>query len=457
MSRTIPQSGWWQNTGAPTAQRPVGTPAHPPVKNAAAPFWALMVFTFVLLLSPQSLIPALAPLHIAFVAAALAAGLYLMQGFARRSSVARDGREVRIAACLVAWAVVTLPLSIWPGGSIAFLFGIYLKALVIFWLLASIVDSIGKLRIVAWGLSLMALPLSASAIMSFFSGGFQTEELSRGLDRIMGYDAPLSGNPNDLALMLNLILPLTIALFLGSRNLAVRMLLAAFACMDVVAIIASYSRGGFLVLGVIGAVYLFRMYRRGRRGAALILAVLMLVSVPLLPSSYLGRLSTIVDIHADQTNSAQVRLGDSIAAASYIVRHPIAGAGIGNNILALNATRGTTWTMVHNVYLVYAVELGLPGLALFLLLLKACLNSARDARCAAEDNPELAELFPLAEALGVSLLAFAVAGFFYPDAYQFYFYYFAGLAVASKSIAARVAVPVAPRLPAFEAGWSASP
>lgn len=171
-------------------------------------------------------------------------------------------------------------------------------------------------------------------------------------------------------------------------------------------------------------------------------AGLVLVSVPLLPASYLNRLETITDIQADHTGSSRARYNDSLAAVGYIANHPVIGAGIGQDIQALNEVRGRTWTKVHDAYLEYAVDLGLPGLALFLWLLASTLRSAAEARQMTQRIPKLAGLHRLAEGLSVSLVGFAVAAFFYPDGYEFYFYYIAGLAVAARQIAA-AAVPSA--------------
>lgn len=433
--RTPTRNDWWRHDTVRLAEADAAAPepAAGPGSGSAA-FWALMAFTFVLLISPQSLIPALAPLHIALVAAAAAGFMYLLGVFSGRVPRSPFTREMRIAACLMAWAVVTLPLSLWPGGSVDFLLDIYVKALVIFWLLGSVVNTPARLRSAAWVLSLLAVPLAFSGVWSFFSGGFLAEELSRGANRIEGYDAPLTGNPNDLALMLNLILPLTIALFLDSRKAWHKYLLAGIAGLDAIAIIATYSRAGFLTLAVVCFVYLLYMLKN-RRGTALLLAGLMLLSVPLLPASYLQRLDTITDIQSDETNSAQTRLADSFAAVSYVASHPVVGAGIGQDILALNSIRGQTWTKVHDAYLEYAVDLGVPGLALFLWLLLSSLRSAQAARRMTQQQPRLSGLNRVAEGLSVSLLGFTVAAFFYPDAYEFYFYYIAGLAVAARQIA----------------------
>jgi O-antigen ligase len=115
------------------------------------------------------------------------------------------------------------------------------------------------------------------------------------------------------------------------------------------------------------------------------------------------------------------------------MQRPLVGAGIGMSILALNEAGGPRWHEVHNVYLQYAVDLGLPGLILFLLLFWGVFRQARSARKRAAAIPELRNLFLLDEGLQVSLIVFAVAGVFHPVAYHFYFYYFGGLALAARS------------------------
>lgn len=415
--------------GLPTPAARAGS-AH---RKLGWPFWLLIAFSFVLLLSPQSFIGALRPLHLAFAAAGLAALTYGFDRFRHRQPLLPMTRPTVLTLCLLGLALVTVPLSYWPGGSLSYITGLYLKTLIIFWLLSNIVDTLPKLRIVALALSLMAVPLALSGVAGFISGGFLHEELSSGLHRIAGYDAALTGNPNDLALMLNLILPLTIALFLDSRRLGWRMALLTFICLDVIAIIATFSRGGFLILGVICLAYLWKLFRRGHQRLVFATAGLLLVAVPLLPGGYMARLATITNIQSDPTHSAQVRWADSVAAAEYALQHPLVGAGVGMDVLVLNRLRGVNWTEVHNAYLQIAVELGVPGLLLFLWLFRECFKAAKSAQRLAGDNQSLQLL---SEALWISLLAFAVAGFFYPNGYKFYFYYIAGLAIAAQSVAA---------------------
>lgn len=396
------------------------------------PFRFLLAFTVVLVLAPQAYITPLRPFHLALVSVVLAALAYASDRLARGEELLPMTRATVLSLGLLALAVVTLPVAIWPAGSLHDLTKLYLKVLIVFWLLANAVDSVPKLRTVAALLTAMSVVLSLSGIASFFTGGFASEEMSHGLSRIVGYRAPLTANPNDLALMLNLLLPLAVALFFDSRRPRWRLALLLCMCLDVVAIVATYSRGGFLVLGCTGAVYLWKLYRRDRRAPAIAAGVMMLVAIPLLPGAYMARLKTVTDFHGGPTNSVQARWTDMKAAAHYAMYHPLIGAGLGMDILALNQVRGPTWTKVHDVYLQYAVELGLPGLLLFLLLLRECHRCVAQAERLARADQTLGLL---AEGLGVSLIAFTIAAVFYPDAYEFYFYYIAGLALAAHSIA----------------------
>jgi putative inorganic carbon (HCO3(-)) transporter len=420
--RPVPvgEAGTWSVTATPTSDSPV-------------PFWALFAFTFILLLSPQTLIPFLAPLRIALLSAGLAILFYVSNRFAHHMPIVRMTREIRLALLLLTWAVVTVPFSYWPGGTVTYLVGLYVKSLLVFVLLSQVITSVTRLRTLAWGLALMAIPIALSGIHNYLSGNFMQDIGSDA--RIQGYDAPLTGNPNDLALTLNLILPLAIALYQGSRKRGVRAALGALIGLMIVAIVFTFSRGGFLTLAVTLGIYLWFLCKRRGAGWAVLVVALLFAAIPFLPSTYFNRIGTITEIEADTSGSAQERWTYIKAAAVYTAYHPLVGAGAGMNMLALNEMKGPMWKEVHNVYLQYASELGIPGLLLFLLLLRGCIKSVRDVERRPGLRASAPELFYLAEGIRVSLIAFAVAALFHPVAYHFYFYYFAGLALAARSIA----------------------
>jgi O-antigen ligase len=136
----------------------------------------------------------------------------------------------------------------------------------------------------------------------------------------------------------------------------------------------------------------------------------------------------------DKTGSAQGRYRDLGIALEVVSHNPIIGVGLGQDMIALNQARGrSTWRSVHNVYLQYAVDLGVPGFLLFAWLHLLCFRSAWAVERRARKEPAVAELAPLAAGVQVSLVAFLVAAMFHPIAYQFYFFSIAGLAVALKN------------------------
>lgn len=424
---------WWRPDAVVDGGDRSGTVAlaRPGAPAGALPFWALIGFTFVLLIAPQSYFPALASARIALVTAAAAMAAHLFNRFVYRQPLTVLSRELWLVACLVGWAILTVPLSYWPGGSVSFLLNVYFKSLVIFLLLVNTVNSVKRIRQVFWTLSLLGVPLAVVGVKNFFSGAFLPEGAVK---RIIGYDAPLTGNPNDLALMLNLIFPLSVALLLITRRPLVRAILVVIICVEAAAVIFTFSRGGFVMLATLFLLYLWKFRRRAEQRWVLAVLLPLLLCLPLLVPSYLDRLATIADIESDSTGSAQERWNDWGAAVRFVLRNPIVGAGVGQGILALNEERGTLWRAVHNVYLEHAVELGIPGMVLFFMLLAGCVKSATSVQRRADRTPVFRELFYLAEGIQISLLAFAVAALFYPVGYQFYFYYMAGLAIAAKCI-----------------------
>jgi O-antigen ligase len=419
-------------------------------------FSALWLYTFILLVAPQALITPLAALRPALVVGTIAIALSLAERGRRRHGPLPRG--LALAGALLALAVVTVPVSYWPGGSVNFLTELYLKTLALFWLVTEVVDTRARLFRLVWGLALMGTVPAAVTLSNYVSGTLRGQ-------RVLGYETALGSNPNDIALLLTVLLPLALGLFALQRRASRRVLLGGVAVVLAAAVISTFSRGGFLALLV--ALILAVGIRRtrlaaGGGGGSLVAGGLLLLAAVGLPGGYLAHMATIGDIDADPTGSAQARWADMKTAMHYILAHPIVGSGIGNDILAMNEARGAKWVSVHNVYLRHGVELGLPGLALFVALLAEGLRTAGAARrqAAARGDRELAVL---ARAVWIALVTFAVAGFFSTASYHFPFYYLTGLAIAVRAVAAgaprlATAVTPAPVVPAGVAlaggaGW----
>jgi len=438
MSVPSPQE-WWRPE-APAAGRPAAGAAIAAPGPAASPvpFAALIAFTFVLLLAPQNYVPILSTIRIALLVAVISMASHVYDRLRRGQPLTIVTAEIRITGYILAWALATLPFSYWPGGSVGVLLDLYLKTLVVFMLIANTVNTTARLRIVAVALALMAVPISFSGVNAFLSGAYMGDDPAQSVKRIIGYEGALTKNPNDLALILNLIIPLTLALVFIARRAMIRAALLAAVGLQAAAVVITFSRAGFLSLASIVAAYFWAVRKRPERTWVYGGIVLLVAALPLLPGSYLTRLSTITNIEADSTGSAQNRHKQQVAAMHYVLTHPIIAAGIGMNVLALQEEMGD-WLYIHNVFLQYAADLGFPGLILYVYLLVTTFRTTGYVQTRTANASEHRDLFFLAVGIRTSLVAFTISAFFSPVAYHFQFYYFAGLATALRVVYDRLA------------------
>jgi putative inorganic carbon (HCO3(-)) transporter len=254
---------------------------------------------------------------------------------------------------------------------------------------------------------------------------------------VQGYGGVLTSNANDVALTLNIVVPIALGLALATRRRAARVALGVFIALAVAGIVVTISRAGFLFLACTFALSVARL-RRGRVWALLLLVAV--VPLVLGIDGFTDRMLTITDVHGEA--SARDRwegMGKSLEA---IVAHPLLGAGIGQGVLALNELGGPRWREVHNMYLQIALDLGLPALLVLVALVYRAIRSVHEAMTAWRARGD--ELHHVAQGLETSLIGFAAAAMFYPIAYNFFFYYLLGLAVAARRLARQAAAATAP-------------
>lgn len=177
-------------------------------------------------------------------------------------------------------------------------------------------------------------------------------------------------NPNILAVYLLLYFPLSLwASFLPQNKGRLRVFYATTAALSALCILFTWSRGAWLGLFLECLLFLIFYSRKSRR-SILLLPPLVLLSLPLLPESFRGRLFSIGDLGE---SSIRYRLQTWVGSLRMLGAHPV-GIGVGERawraIYPHFAVSGTKTVMhAHNVFLQIAVELGVMGLFLFVLLL----------------------------------------------------------------------------------------
>lgn len=388
----------------------------------------LLFLMFVIYIAPQAFISALEPLHLAKLSAAVALVAYGARVLAGRAAWTVMTTEVRLVLWLFCIALASIPFSMWPGGSLEFVIDQYSKSIVIFFLVSNLLVSMDRYRSFLWTIGVFAGFNGILGVKNYLGGVYR-------LGRIQGGASGIAGNPNDLALVMNLTLPFLFFLYATARSRFQRVVLSILIATSVGTIVITFSRAGFVTLVFL---VLWFAWVRGRDhgmgnfwkvlgGLGVILSVLALGG----PDGYGSRLVSIIDTDQDETGSAQVRWRMMVATAQGMLAHPL-GVGVNMNNLLLHDS-GLGWNTVHNIYLQVGTELGIPGFVVFLVLFYRLVTSMKMIRIRYSPDSELSRL---AEATGGAMVAFAVAGMFHPVAYHFYFYILAGLVIACQQLAA---------------------
>ncbi|MGC9333133.1 MAG: O-antigen ligase family protein [Anaerolineae bacterium] len=182
------------------------------------------------------------------------------------------------------------------------------------------------------------------------------------------------GSPNNLALYLGRILPLSLAIAAWGRARSSRRWLYALAALVIaVTMFLTYSRGAWLVGIPISLLFLAAM--RGRRTMAITAAAFIVVVAIALLATGPGRLTSLLDA-TQGTTFFRLQLWKSSWAM--ICDHPILGVGLDNFLYSYRShyVLPTAWeefnlSHPHNLALDFWLRLGLPGLVTIAWLLLA--------------------------------------------------------------------------------------
>jgi putative inorganic carbon (HCO3(-)) transporter len=261
-------------------------------------------------------------------------------------------------------------------------------------------------------------------------GGFAI--LTGGLYRVSGPADSFIGDNNAIALALDMVLPLIWYLRLNSRSALIRHGLAAAIILTVLAVVATYSRGGLLGLSVILGAVLIRS--RHRIALALGIVVVSVGTLSFLPDQWYDRMRSIGSY--DEDASAQGRLAMWKMAVEIARDRPIVGGGFkvftDPAVYPRYNPAADVVRDVHSIYFETLGEHGIIGFALFLGLGAATLWQLASIRRRAKPHKELRWAFDMASMLFVSLVGYAVAGAFLTLATFDLYYLLIGVTVALR-------------------------
>ena len=241
--------------------------------------------------------------------------------------------------------------------------------------------------------------------------------------------ATYSYDPNDQALMFVIILVL---LMPGVRFVkkTYRWCLLVMAMLNLGAIALSQSRGGLLAL--VAAAF-FWGASRGVKGVVKMMALgalVLLLAVSIIPAERLARFTTLFNIENDYNVTADHgRLYVWTNGLKLLKEHPINGTGLGTFIVAEGRTHSEgMWSTAHNSFVQIAVELGVPGLVVFLGLLFSLYKHAKPVN--EEDW--------LGLGIRLALIAYVVGGMFLSWGYSFVLFFLIHIAMVRERVLSMV-------------------
>ncbi len=269
------------------------------------------------------------------------------------------------------------------------------KVVLIYFLVASLVSSVARVKIVVRIIIIGCLFLTVHGIMQATSdthtgfgghvameqGEYQVDDMGRmhfvrdGLLRVRGFG--IFSDPNDLALILVTCLPFLISKALDDKEarMPVRLGAAALTVPILYCIYHTNSRGGWLALGVMVGTY-FLLHMR-RKKLALIVASLALCALFVFGPSRMSGISV-------SGAAARGRVAAWGAGNRMLKRAPIFGVGLGRFTEFADEGRAA-----HNSLVGCYAEIGLFGYFFWLALVAA---TAKDAyalsRLSKSDEPE---------------------------------------------------------------------
>ncbi|HEU4724435.1 MAG TPA: putative O-glycosylation ligase, exosortase A system-associated, partial [Candidatus Eisenbacteria bacterium] len=195
---------------------------------------------------------------------------------------------------------------------------------------------------------------------------------SGGADRIYGPPGSFLEDNNDLALAIVMVLPLLFYLARDERRTWVKWGLRATGLLSILAVLFTYSRGGFVGLAAISG---WGLLKSKKKALGIIVLVIALIGGSFfLPEQWLNRMQTIGDT---SDMSALGRINAWMFAYNLATTRVFGGGfdTFSPTLFLRYAPDPTDFHAAHSIYFEMLGEQGFPGLLLFLTILASAFLS----------------------------------------------------------------------------------
>lgn len=363
---------------------------------------------FVYFARPEDWIPGLSAVPLAKIAGVL---IFLALIFSVGNIRWYVPREVIFLTLLVVQLWLTVPFSpVWRGGA----FTVTLDFSKVLPLVLAVYLAVRSMKRLRWILFVQVASVAVIAITSIIKA-----HVSGG--RLEGGSSGTFGNSNDLALVIDLSLPLCLALALTTRSYWKKLAWTVVMLVMIYVVFLTASRGGAIALLVVALACLWQLGVKNRHIYLVLLIPVALILFWLYSGSTLqGRFGQTTLNPVDNANissaeaSAQQRKELLIRSLEVTAQHPLFGVGPGN----FEVVSGV-WHVTHNSYTQIGAEGGIPALLLYLLIFWHAIANLKDVRKYRKTG-KVVPLFSMA--LKASLAGYLVGSFFLSLAYNLFPY-----------------------------------
>ena len=386
----------------------------------------LILFTIFLYLRPNELLP-IGTFPIVRIITIGTLVIFIVEQLGQGGPVSVMPRPFKYLLILAGLTIVSIPLGLDPAFSFWSFTDLFLKILLVFLLTINVVTSFRRLRLLMEVTVLCATVVGLLTLSEYAQGKNMVEDF-----RAAGALGGIFGNPNDLALAMNVLLPIAVGLGLSRPRPFSKFLYLVCAAVLAMTTVITHSRAGFLTIVIAGVFFLVQV---GRRYPAA-WAVGALMAVALLASSP-GRVFIMFDAsggNATAAESASARWDLVMRSIEVAGANPLRwlfGVGLENFYIVSIKDK-----VNHNAFLQVFNEIGLPAMIFYILFLASVIGiTARIAKRYRKVR-RYRQVWLTAIAIQTSLVAYAVGSFFASVAFHWYLYYPAAFAVCLQQLLA---------------------